>query len=123
LAAYRVYFSNSDKIHGREDFEAEHDAVAIRIARLLWDACADVCQSVELWQGHRRIPLPRASDRQPSLAELNEAHQRVVVETEEHIRQSEWLIANSRRLLESLDLAKAGLWRRANGQSGTDPRT
>jgi hypothetical protein len=52
MSAYRAYFRASDKICGREDFEADDDVAEIRIARVLYDACSDVCDCFELWQEH-----------------------------------------------------------------------
>jgi hypothetical protein len=50
-----MYFQNKGKIDGREDFEADDDVAAIRIARVLYDACSDVCDHFELWQGTHQI--------------------------------------------------------------------
>ena len=41
-----------------------------------------------------------------SLAELTQAHQQIVVETEETILKSEWTIAQSKRLIERIELLK-----------------
>src|SRR5215472_7732856 len=48
-------FWNKNAIYGGEDFEADDDAAATRIARVLYDACSDVCDCFELWQRTRRI--------------------------------------------------------------------
>jgi hypothetical protein len=56
LAPYRVYFLNEGgRIEAGEDFEAESDAVALVVADALCEACADVCDRFELWQGVRRV--------------------------------------------------------------------
>jgi hypothetical protein len=105
---YRMYFwyTGLSHIHGREDFKADDDVAAIRIARILHDTCSDVCDNFELWQGARRIAVPQALHQMASLDELIEAHQNVVIEKEEHISQSRFLIARSRRLIDELDRAK-----------------
>jgi hypothetical protein len=55
----------------------------------------------DLWIGTRRISIPRLS--QPTrFAELSAASQDRVIQTEEQIAESEWLIAKSRRLLAQL---------------------
>jgi hypothetical protein len=107
---YRMYFwfrDHHSHIHGREDFEADNDATAIHIAGILQDACSDVCDNFELWQGSRQITVPQAHHQIACLDDLIEAHQNVVIEKEEHISQSRWLISQSRRLIEELDRAKS----------------
>ena len=104
MTSYRMYFLASERIEGRQDFEADEDIAAIRIARVLHDACSDICQSFELWQGTRQI---RAQHQQTDhFAELIEDHQRLTINTEELISQSDWRIARSRRLIETLDQIK-----------------
>jgi hypothetical protein len=109
MPVYRMYFGirGQRQIHGCEEFEAGDDAAAIRIACVLYDACSDACDYFELWQGEERPVYSRQGYRQGTrLADLIEAHQNVVIEREEHISQSHWLIAQSRRLIEALDHAK-----------------
>jgi hypothetical protein len=108
VAAYRIYFYTAGDIHGREDFVAEDDVAALRIGSVLYNAASDVSQSFDLWQGARRITAAPASHPRLRLADLAEAHQCAVIETEERIQRSKWLIASSRRLIESLALARPG---------------
>lgn len=103
MTAYRMYFRIDDHIHGRQDFRADDDFAAIRIAGVLFDACSDICQSFELWQGERLIPAHQPHH----LTDLTEAHQRLTIEMLEAISQSHWLIARSRRLIEILDGIKS----------------
>ena len=107
MLEYRMYFRIAGQIHGRDDFEANSDVAAIRIARVLYEACSDVCESFELWQGTRRLRARQAHCWKANLADLIEAHQRVVIEREECISHSEWMIARSQRLIEALDRAAA----------------
>jgi len=107
MATYRMYFLASGRIEGREDFEADQDVAAIRIARVLYDACSDICQSFELWQGTRQINTQQPQHSRTSIADLIEAHQRVTIETEEVISQSDWMIARSRRLIATLEHFKS----------------
>jgi hypothetical protein len=108
MSTYRMYFRAAGEIHGRDDFEADDDVAAIRIARALHDACSDMCQSFELWQGTRKIRThKRPHHVTAGLAGLIEAHQRVTIEREEAISESEWMIARSRRLIETLDRIKS----------------
>lgn len=55
MQPYRIYFRHrKDGIVGRDDFEAEDDRSGMAIAAVLCDACGDVCDSDEPWQGVRR---------------------------------------------------------------------
>jgi hypothetical protein len=101
-----MYFRTTGKIHGREDFDADDDVAAIRIARVLYDTCSDVCDSFELWQGARQLRARQPHHQRASLADLIEAHQRVTLDTEDRICRSRWRIAQSQRLIQALDLSK-----------------
>ena len=105
--AYRMYFIVNDRTHGRQDFRADDDVTAIRIARVLFDACSDICQSFELWHGRREIRAQQPPHSRAKLTDLVEAHQRLAIEMEEALSQSYWFIARSRRLIETLDRAKS----------------
>jgi hypothetical protein len=107
MSAYRMYFLIMGQIQGREDFEATDDLTAIRIARVLYDTCSDVCDGFDLWQGKRQLCARQPHHQKASLTELIEAHQRVAIQKEEDISQSRWMIARSRRLIEALDRAKS----------------
>jgi len=105
MADYRIYLLAADRIRAREDFEADNDIDAIRIARVLRDVCSDSCDSFELWQEKRKVDTTQVF--QPvSFSELTEAHQEIVVETEETILQSDWTIARSKRLIEHIERQK-----------------
>src|SRR5215472_5687494 len=97
MALYRIYFLASERIGGRQDFEADEDVAAIRIAHVLHDMCSDICQSFELWQGNRQIRAqqPQPRDSTVSLTDLIEDHQRVAIDTEEVISRSDWTNPNS----------------------------
>ena len=107
MATYRMYFLTKGQIHGRAEFEADNDMAAIRMARVLYYTCADSCESFELWDGMRPLRARQSLRQKASLADLIEAHQRVVIEKEEQISQSKWMIARSQRLIEALDLMKS----------------
>ena len=104
MASYRMYFWTSGKIACREDFEADNNTAAISIARVLYETCSDVSDHFELWQGSRPVHDPyKPNPEKICLADLIESHQRIVVEKEETIRDSKWMIAESRRLIEALN--------------------
>src|SRR5215470_10726250 len=107
MAAYRIYFVGPGRISGRQEFDADEDVAAIRVARVLYDTCSDICQSFELWQGKRQINAQQPHHSRASLTDLIEAHQRVTIDAEEVISQSRWMIARSRRLIETLDRIKS----------------
>jgi len=72
---------------------------------VLRDVCSDSCDSFELWQEKRKVDTTQVF--QPvSFSELTEAHQEIVVETEETILQSDWTIARSKRLIEHIERQK-----------------
>lgn len=102
MTTYRIYFFGERAISGRHDFEADNDQGAIQLAYLLSDACGDECLSFDLWRGDRHIAVPRLFVPK-TFEELAAAHQERVVDTEERIARSNWQIARSRRLLESLE--------------------
>jgi hypothetical protein len=104
---YQVSFIADGRTQGREDFQADDDVAAIRIARVLYDACSDVCEAFELWQGRREIRAAQQPHHATMrLADLIEAHQRVTLDREEAISQSKGMIARSRRLIATLDRIK-----------------
>jgi len=112
---YRLYFLNAaQRINARDEFEAENDETAITIAGLLYDACSDLSSGFELWQGARRV-VPDAKNQtggnvSQTSAAITLQVQNIVLEREEILQQSHWLIARSRRLQARVDeLRKAGL--------------
>ena len=105
---YQIYFLADGRTQAREDVQADDDVAAIRIARVLYDACSDVCEAFELWQGSREIRAAQQPYHATArLADLIEAHQRVTIDREEAISQSKGMIARSRRLIATLDGIKS----------------
>jgi hypothetical protein len=100
MAVYRIYFrSRAGSIQGRDEFHAEHDRQALLIAELLCEACGDICDNFELWQGARLVEMPQPS---VSAAQITASMQESLIQREETIRDSQWMIARSKRLLERL---------------------
>lgn len=106
MGSYRCFFrGRSGAIEGRDDFEANDDKEAAVLAELLGDACSDICDTFELWQGERLLDIPSG---QPMLvSEITARMQASLVLREEAIRDSRWMIARSHRLLEKLARCKA----------------
>ena len=102
MSLYRVYFRNQSKfVVGRDVFDAEDDACAMAIAWTLCDACSDVCTAFDLWQGVRQVEMS-SSPRSPNLNFDGVATQvqNIVLERELVLRHTQWIVADSRRLLE-----------------------
>jgi hypothetical protein len=101
---YRMYFRDAAGISGRVDFDAEDYHVAMTTAELLADACSDKCSGFEVWQDIRQLCDRRTLPRPPrvTLSDLSARRQASVVETEEVIKNSAFVIASSQRLLERL---------------------
>ncbi len=106
MGSYRCFFrGRSGAIEGRDDFEANDDNEAAALAELLGDACSDICDTFEVWQGAIRLAIPPG---QPILvSEITALMQKSLVLREETIRDSRWMIARSHRLLERLARCKA----------------
>jgi hypothetical protein len=102
MALYRIYFRTAPGlIAGRDDFLAADDTSALIIANMLADACADICEEFELWDGVRRVDEPRAPKPKPRRS--TESAQDTVVEREIALRDSNWAVARSKRLLARLE--------------------
>jgi hypothetical protein len=100
LPLYRIFLRGDGAILGREDFEAEGDRAAMILAEVLCDACSDVCDFFELWQGCRRVGAGYARLVQINANMLNADMQDSAVRHEEALRDSRWCVSESRRLLE-----------------------
>ena len=100
---YRIYFRNQHGFAiGRDDFRVGDDEHAIVIARMLADACSDLCSTVELWQSARRVDASAASQIISTADEIAARVQNVVLERELVLRDSRWVVAESARLLEHI---------------------
>jgi hypothetical protein len=100
MPSYRTYFRGGGVIVGRDDFDADGDKAALLIASKLRDACSDVCDTFELWQGGRRVHWPPNSAATSS-KQISACTQEIVAEREIAIRDSAWPIARSKRLLDA----------------------
>ncbi len=103
LITYRIYFRDKDGLTaGRHDFDAVDDDSAMMIATLLCDACSGACETVELWDGARRVDISSQQKQVLTAEQINARAQETVVQSEAAIRDSRWLIARSGRLLEQI---------------------
>jgi|SRR5215469_1210820 len=106
MLTYRLYFRDSGSIVARHEFAAVDDSEAIALADILSDACGDLCDLFELWQGTRCVVAERAPS-PLSDATMTEKLQEALIKCEENIRSSHWSIARSKKLLASLDQIRA----------------
>jgi hypothetical protein len=103
---YRVYlYSESGSFQGRDEYEAEDDRAAMAIAEMLCDACSDMCETFEVWDGVRRVdpsfsklPCPSVSAEQ-----VGAMAQASLLRREEAMRDSHWAVARSKRLIERME--------------------
>jgi hypothetical protein len=100
MPSYRIYFRGGGVMVGRDDFEADADEAALLIARNLRDACSDVCDRFELWQGTRHVDW-RLNSPAISPEQINECTQEIVAEREIAIRDSAWQMGRSKHLLDA----------------------
>lgn len=102
---YCIYlYSVSGSMLGRHEFEAQNDRSAMAVAEHLWDACSDVSESFELWDGPRRVDSEFSRMPCPSVSaeQVMTASQGSLVEREETLRRSFWALARSERLLQRI---------------------
>lgn len=105
---FRLYFRDTVGIVGIDNFEASDNQAARSIAHVLYDACSDQCGGYELWQNASLIVEYMNPSIRPATGDLRDHHQALVIEREEAIQSSKWMIASSRRLLRRLDAMKTG---------------
>jgi hypothetical protein len=102
---YRIYlYSMSGSLLGRDEFEARDDRSAMAAAEQLWDACADVAASFELWDGVRRVDIEFSKMPCPTVSaeQIMMAAQISLVKHEEAMRRSFWALGCSERLLQRI---------------------
>jgi hypothetical protein len=106
MAWYRVYlYGGSGSFNGRHDFEGADDREAMLVAEHLCEACSDLCETFELWQGVRRVDTSFSRLPHPSVSaeQINLATQNSLIRSEEAMRNSHWAVAQSKRLVERME--------------------
>jgi hypothetical protein len=97
---YRIYFRNRHGFFiGCDDFDAQDDDHAMAIAQTLRNACSDICTGFELWQSARRVDTSGSTHARRNADEITAQVQNTVIEREMALLNSEWVIAESGRLL------------------------
>ena len=103
MPLYRIYFRNQHEfVIGRDDFPADDDEHAIVIARMLADACSDLCSTFELWHSARRVDASASGQIISNADAIAARVQSLVLERALVLRDSKWVIAESTRLLEQI---------------------
>lgn len=100
MALYRLYFLNAGgRIEVGQDFDAASDELALVVADALCEACSDVCDRFELWEGFRRLEkLPVRGD--PGL--LADAREQIL-KTARAMRESPGALAGSKTLIAAIE--------------------
>lgn len=89
-------------IVGREDFDAIDKVQALAIAAAIFEACSDVAFSYELWNSKEQILSPKGVASEARVP-LSDYQRRRVVETGIALRDGNWLIAESKKLIREID--------------------
>jgi hypothetical protein len=90
-------------IVGREDFDAIDKVQALAIAAAIFDACSDIAFSYELWNREEQILPPTDAAASGARAPLSDYQRQRVVETGIALRDGNWLIAESRKLIREIE--------------------
>jgi len=102
---YHLYLLGDDSVMcGSFEFEAESDESAYELALVAFDACSDHAVQFELWHGSQLINPPPPTTTVDRAVANHQAH---VVALEETVRDSQWAVAKSERLLARLKGLKA----------------
>jgi len=105
MRQYRIHFKNRYGFFlGRDDFDAQDDDHAMAIAGTLRNASSDICTGFELWQSARRVDTSGSTHTPGNADEISAEVQNTVLEREMMLLDSEWVIAESRRLLKQMQL-------------------
>ena len=106
MYSYRLFLRNGwqKMIIGRCDFMAEDLTSALKIACQIIDDCSDDCEGYDLLQDGRLISSAASRvDMAATFGNLNAYEQQVVIDREVALRDSAWVIRESKRLLASLE--------------------
>jgi CheY-like chemotaxis protein len=119
LIEYRLYFrGDADAIQARQGFFADSDDEACELAQILFDACHDKCSRYELWSGTRLIVESWEKAPSPPRFEfLTRNRQERVLDYEQRLRDSHWIVGKSQRLLEAIEAASKVRLGSANRQN------
>ena len=105
---------------GREDFEAVDTAQARVIASAIWNACSDIAFGFELWRKDEHILPPQEPT--ASGAALSDYERQTVIATMVALRDSNWLITASEKLVREIESLRAsstsGASQADGGQAG-----
>jgi hypothetical protein len=103
MASYRYYLHGNLGVIGRGDFDVADDMSAIKLMDALTGACSDMTRRYELWSGRTLVCDAGATAVPLSRVEVAEHLRDLIADVEISLRDSRWKVAESRRLLETLD--------------------
>jgi hypothetical protein len=92
---------------GREDFEAIDKAQALVIAAAIWNASSDIALGYELWGKDERILPPQESTAPGASEVLSDYERQTVIGTMVALRDSNWLITASEKLVREIERLRA----------------
>jgi len=103
---YRLYLKDrGGETVGRADFETSDDADPLIIAKIVLHACSDVACGYELWAKDKFVD---SSTEPLGPTDLQENHRKIIADMEIGLRDSAWLVARSRKLLEEIEKLTGG---------------
>jgi hypothetical protein len=103
---YRLYLKDwAGETVGRADFEIPDDADPLIIAQTVLGACSDVACGYELWAKDKFVD---SSTEPLGPTDLQENHRKIIADMEIGLRDSAWLVAKSRKLLEEIEKLTGG---------------
>ncbi len=93
-----------------DTIEVDNDAIAVTMADHLQEALSEASAGYEVWQEARQVVVrrDRAAPVPPQcLAEITERMQQLLLDREEHLRNSRLTLMQSRKLLQRIEALRA----------------
>jgi hypothetical protein len=101
---YKLYLHhNAHDVPDAIELIADCDEDAVKLATVVANACGDVCTSFELWETQRLLISGDILGFAPTAAQLDGRLQKIVLDRELALRDSNGQLSESRSLLKSID--------------------
>ena len=101
---YRIYLRNpAGNVVSGHTIAIEDDDEAIKLAWVLCHACAEVRAGFEVWKGEALLIASPGAGAPPDRKELSRRAQHAAIDTEIALRDSRTALAESRRLLRTIE--------------------
>ena len=105
-----MYLKNwSNETIGRADFDAADRAEALIIATAVLDCCSDMASGCELWNTSELVFSSKNSTLPKPDANFMDYQQQKIIDTEIALRDSNWLIAGSKKLVAAIERHNSSL--------------